>query len=162
MSFFLPAVSYSCERAPEPFPPSADANAVELPQPPVVPAEPESAPPAGDTLRDTHVVPGWQAFASAVRFGGPLGVLSALANVLLLATVIPAWRRRAHCARWIAPILTGSAVFNLLIWSWAARGDENLELRLGYCAWVASFALVAAGLWRRGRPRTSAGQGARA
>ena len=161
-SFFLPAASYSCERAPEPFPLSAEANAAELPQPPVAPAEPESAPPAGDPLRDTHVVPGWQAFASAVRFGGPLGVLSALTNVLLLATVVPAWRRWVQRTRSVAPILAGAAVFNLLIWSWAASGDEDLELRFGYYAWVASFALVAGGLWRRGRPRNSAGQGARA
>ena len=84
-----------------------------------------------------------------------------MTNLLLLVTVIPAWRRRAHCARWIAPILTGAAVFNLLIWSWAARGDEDLELRLGYYAWVASFALVAAGLRCHTRHRSSGGQGAR-
>ena len=67
-SFVLPAASYSCERAPEPLPPSAEANAAEPPPPPVAPAEPDSVTPAGCPLRDIHVVPGWQAFASALRF----------------------------------------------------------------------------------------------
>ncbi|MDE0247738.1 MAG: hypothetical protein OXO56_07360, partial [Gammaproteobacteria bacterium] len=52
----------------------------------------------------------------------------------MLVTVVSAWRRRAQRPRWTAPLLAGAAVFNLLLWSWAARCDEDVGLRLGYYA----------------------------
>ena len=53
--------------------------------------------------------------------------------------------------------LAGATVFNAVFWSSWVVNDEDLELRLGYYVWVASFACVAAALWLRAREGADSG-----
>lgn len=99
--------------------------------------------------------PGWRAFEGALRYGGVLGRISALTNVLMLLGVVAAFGRRG---RWLPPILAGAGVLNLGFWPTMAlmEGDSPTGLQVGYWAWTMSFLWLAATLWLRGRAWASA------
>lgn len=157
VSFFLPALSYSCEVPPPPPPPSPDSIILEPPPPSPAPAESAgiSPSPEGATV-SRDVMPGWRAFTWALG-AGPFGVLSAATNLLVLVTVILAYGNRLGFGRWPTLALSGATVFNAVFWSSWVVNDEDLELRLGYYVWVASFACVAAALWLRAREGADSG-----
>ena len=86
----------------------------------------------------------------------PLEVLSALSNGLVLG--IPPMLRRRRPLGWLAGLVTGATALNLY---WAIKlisyGENPLiALGIGYWAWVASFACMAAALRLRDRERKSA------
>jgi len=99
--------------------------------------------------------PGWRAFEGALRYGGVLGRISAVTNVLMLLSVVAAFRRR-H--RWLPQVLAGAGVLNLGFWPTMAlvEGDSPAALQVGYWAWAISFLWAAATLWLRGRRWASA------
>ncbi len=136
VSFTMPAMTDSSPfgRVPPPPPPGAIA-------------------PLPWTPSDPAPIAGWEAFALAMRgVVGPLGVLSALSNLLIPVVGLGALRGRPVGARWTAPLLAGAMAVNLLLWTPSFVGD----LRVGYYLWLASFALVAAALWIRDREWASA------
>lgn len=99
--------------------------------------------------------PGWRAFEGALRYGGILGRISALTNVLMLFSIAAAFGRRR---RWLPRILAAAAVLNLGYWPIIAlvEGDSPAALQAGYWAWAISFLCVAATVWWRGRAWASA------
>lgn len=118
------------------------------------------------------ILPGYQAFMVAIspvtlhRFNEIdlitlrelLTALSALSNLLMIFSlvVVLGWPR-LHIP---APKrLSTALLFAFLInaqWIWP-RGDEFLELQIGYWAWVASFGLAAMALRRLERRRRAGG-----
>jgi hypothetical protein len=105
----------------------------------------------GITLEEWSVhdglLPGIQALILALDgSGGAIGVATGLTNLFMLATF---WRisdgGRGRI-RLLALLLTLGAALNL---SWFVLSDNRWDLYAGYYAWVSSFGLVGAGLWRR-------------
>ncbi len=91
--------------------------------------------------------PGWRAFEGALLYGGFLGRISALTNVLMLlsfAVLI------GHRFRWLPPILALAGVLNLGFWpvTMLGEGDAPTMLQAGFWAWAISFLCTAAALWR--------------
>lgn len=93
---------------------------------------------------------GWQAFWSAlIGWGGPIGIVSALTNLLMVATGFHGrWSPRA---RWPAIALAAAGALNLGYWLWLVAGDGGFSLKIGYYVWVASFLCSAVGFRLRGR-----------
>lgn len=116
--------------------------------PPPTGATAPAAPIAAD-----EIMTGWEALTAAISgIVGPLGVLSALSNVLMLVAGYGLLVRRTGRARWTIGLMAGTTVGNLLLWM-PGTGDN---LHAGYYAWVASFACVAVALWIRDREWSSA------
>ena len=93
---------------------------------------------------------GWQAFWSAlIGWGGPIGIVSALTNLLMVVTGFHGrWSPRA---RWPAIALAAAGALNLGYWLWLVADDGEFSLKIGYYVWVASFLCSAVGFWVRGR-----------
>lgn len=93
---------------------------------------------------------GWQAFWSAlIGWGGPIGIVSALTNLLMVA--IGFHSRWSPRARWPAMALAAAGSLNLGYWLWWVGDDGESALEIGYYVWVASFVCAAVGFWLRGR-----------
>jgi hypothetical protein len=107
----------------------------------------------GTTLLEFDVkaglLPGIEALLVALTGGGgPVGVASALTNLLMAATF---WRipdAGRHRVGALAALLLASVVLNL--W-WLVSADYTGELLAGYWAWTASFGVAGAGLALRAR-----------
>ena len=107
----------------------------------------------GITLLDPELgeglLPGFQAFRFAVTGEeGAVGVLSALTNVLMLATM---WRATAlgrQRAVLLGVALSAAALLNG--W-WLTVADPIAELRVGYYVWWSSFGFVSAAVLLRAR-----------
>ena len=109
-------------------------------------------PPPGTTVPVPTTAPermvGREAFTESLSgFLGLFGILSALTNILMLVIGFGVLGRWTMNARWTVPIVAGAAGGNVLLWMPAFTSD----LRVGYYAWVASFACVAIALWLRER-----------
>ena len=125
----------------------------------VLPAFGERATPLFGGWADTIFVlnrdamSGWQAFTEALFFGGLLGKLSAVTNLLVLVTLLTLRIPRRRHVRWIWWPVAAAGVLNLVYWPiWTVTGGDSLaNLLPGYWAWVASFLCVAAGFWLRNR-----------
>lgn len=92
------------------------------------------------------LLPGFQAIRVAMEEGGWYG-LSALTNLLMLATM---WRGKdtgGARALLLGVAMSGSAVLNGVLW----LPEFGLDLRPGYYLWWTSFALAAAALVIRAR-----------
>ncbi len=89
---------------------------------------------------------GWQAFLGALLMVGAspawLMKFSAVSNVLVLATFLKLRGKRPPRSIWLPCGLTVAALLNLY---WGFVGI----VQVGYWAWVASFACIAAALWIR-------------
>lgn len=94
-------------------------------------------------------LPGIQAFLVALTSGDPLPMVSALTNVIMLATF---WRMRDARRRrtsLLAALLAACAALNL---SWLLLPDFSpSSLFAGYYVWLTSFALTGGGLALRAR-----------
>lgn len=101
---------------------------------------------SGSSIAD-GVLPGIQAMLLALRgWNGPVGVLSALTNLVMGATfwrITDAGRGRI---RLLAGLTTLGTALNLC-WLLA----DPFELHVGYFAWLTSFAVAGTGLWMRAR-----------
>jgi len=94
-------------------------------------------------------VPGVQAFLIALQGeGGPVGVASALTNVIMLATM---WRISRRGVGGILGATVLFAVSMLLNGWWLFQVGHVSELMIGYYAWWASFGVVGTGLALRAR-----------
>jgi hypothetical protein len=100
---------------------------------------------------DLHdgLLPGVEAFLLAIKgWGGVVGILSALTNFVMIATV----RRISDAGRgrvWLLALLMITAM--LLNLCWFFEIDSVSDLLPGYYAWLASFGLVGSGLLLRAR-----------
>ena len=95
---------------------------------------------------------GWEAFLNALFFGDRTGKVSALTNLLMLAslaTLRARWTQsRLVGGRWLPLVLGGAGVLNLVYWPiWVADSSSVTGLPAGYWLWAASFPGVALGLW---------------
>ena len=100
---------------------------------------------------------GWEAFLYALTgWGGPVGSISALTNVLMLVTGVWVYRKRASRARWAAPLMVVAAAVNALYWPSWVMSEGDMALRLGFVAWAGSFTLAGSALWLRARGGVSA------
>jgi len=95
---------------------------------------------------------GWEAFLNALFFGDWTGKVSALTNLLMLAslaTLRAKWtQRRLVGGRWLPLVVGGAGVLNLVYWPiWVADSNSVEGLLAGYWLWAASFLGVALGLW---------------
>ena len=90
---------------------------------------------------------GWRAFEGALLYGGFLGRISALTNVLMLLSFAVLF---GHRLRWLPQALAVAAVLNLGFWPIAMLGDGDspMLLQAGYWAWAISFPCAAFALWR--------------
>ncbi len=96
---------------------------------------------------------GWQAFVGSflTTAGNPISLVSGLSNALVLATFLKLRGTRPPESTWLVLGLIGAAVLNLY---WVSAGD--LDIGIGYWAWVASFACIGSALWIRARERAPA------
>jgi len=102
-------------------------------------------------------VTGWKAFRWALSgLAGPLGIVSACTNSLMLVTGLWVRRHRSRCPGWAVSAMAAVAAFNLLFWPVWVVAEGDLTLQAGYFAWASSFACTAAALWLRGREWASA------
>lgn len=102
---------------------------------------------------------GFDAFGNALVWGDRLGILSALTNVLVLASLLvlrSSRRKRGVLLRWL---VGGAGILNLTYWPirMVTEGDPISYLLVGYWTWVASFFFVATGLWMLSGERTASG-----
>ena len=112
--------------------------------PPPPPGTP--MPPGTGTVPDP--MPGWDVFAEILSgFLGPLGMVSALSNVLIPLTGLCLLRGWKMSGRWMVYAMIGATGMNLFMWMPVFFAD----LQVGYYAWVASFVLVTVAWWRRNR-----------
>lgn len=89
-------------------------------------------------------------------WGGPIGIVSALTNLLMVATGFHGrWSPRA---RWPAIALAAAGALNLGYWLWWVAEDLESALEIGYYVWVASFVCAAVGFWLRRREGTAASE----
>ena len=106
-----------------------------------------------DTTIGDGVVPGVQAFLIALQGeAGPVGVLSALTNVLMVLTFWKLAGRGRRTITALAPVMIGAALLNG--W-WLLEVNRVNELLIGYYLWWASFGFVATGLVMRARALTA-------
>ena len=102
-------------------------------------------------------VPGWDAFLSALSgMAGPLGLLSAYTNGLMLVAGLWMGRKRLRHLRWAAPMMAAVAVLNLVYWPLWVAIQGGMTLQAGYFAWAGSFTCAATALWLRARDWASA------
>ena len=103
----------------------------------------------GPTLAD-GVLPGWQVARDTLSGeGGIHGIASAITNIVMLATVPVALFGSRKLVAW----LTGLSIVGALVNGvWAIRVLPDGGLLIGYYLWFISFAIVAFGMWRLGRP----------
>ncbi len=96
-----------------------------------------------------HTESGADAFLNALLFGDRVGKLSALTNLLMLASLLALRTSRPGHGRRLRWLVGGAGVLNLVYWpTWmVGEGDPVSYLLIGYWSWVASFFCVAAGLW---------------
>ena len=93
---------------------------------------------------------GWEAFLWALSgIAGPPGVISALTNLLVLGGVLHG--RWSPVARWPVIVLAAATLLNASFWPFWVVSEGDKSLRIGYFAWVASFACVAVAFWLRRR-----------
>lgn len=107
-------------------------------------------------------VRGWQAFLGSLFMVGAspdwLMKMSGLSNTLVLATFLKLRGKRPPRSTWFTCGVTAAALLNLY---WGAADTDFV--RVGYWAWVASFACIATALWMRAgewasaRAQTTAG-----
>ena len=92
---------------------------------------------------------GADAFMNALLWGGRVGKLSALTNLLILASLLALRTSRPGYGRWLRWPVGAAGVLNLVYWPiWmVGEGDPISYLLVGYWSWVASFFCVAGGLW---------------
>ena len=92
---------------------------------------------------------GLDAFGNALFWGDRFGILSALTNVLILASLVCLRSSRRNRGRWLRWLVGGAGVLNLMYWPiWmVTEGDPVSYLLVGYWTWVASFFCVSGGLW---------------
>lgn len=128
------------------------------PPPPAASIMPEAGPSPGPgssfMAQGTDFTPGWEAFLFALLgWGGILGIVSALTNLLMLATAFHGrWSPRA---RWPVVVLAAATVLNLWYWLWWVAADGESVLQVGYYVWVASFACATTAFWLRARERAT-------
>ena len=107
--------------------------------------------PSGDSsLLPFGDAAGWEAFLWAA--GGVAdspGVVSALTNVLVLGTALHG--KWSPGARWPVLVLAAATLLNASFWPFWVVSEGDKVLQVGYFAWVASFACVAAAFWLRVR-----------
>ena len=119
--------------------------------------ESRPVPVAPDLTFVPNVISGWEAFGWALDgWGGLVGSVSALTNVLMLVTGLWVYRKRASKARWVAPIMVVAAVVNALYWPFWVMSQGDMALRLGFVPWAGSFILAGTALWLRARDWASA------
>ena len=122
----------------------------------------DGAPPATETspAAETDAEPGWDAFVSALIWGDMTGRVSALTNLLMLAslaTLRAKWtRRRLVGGRWLPLAIGAAGLLNLVYWPiWTATESVVASLLVGYWVWAASFLGAALGLWMLAKERAS-------
>lgn len=95
------------------------------------------------------LLPGIEALLLALTgAGGAIGVASGLTNAIMASTwwrISDAGRGRIRLLAWLATL---AAALNLC---WFVLTDDPSGLFAGYYAWLASFGITAAGLWKRAR-----------
>jgi len=103
------------------------------------------------------VTSGWDAFQSALLWGGNLGRFSAVTNLIMLGSLLILRTSRRNRGRWLRWLVGGAGLLNLAYWPiWVVvDGDPLSDLLPGYWVWVASFLCVAAGIWMLVKERTS-------
>lgn len=151
VSFILPAYTEGRLFPPPPPPPAADGASAAAETPTA--AETDAA--------ETDAKPGWDAFVSALIWGDMTGRVSALTNLLMLAslaTLRAKWtRRRLVGGRWLPLAMGAAGLLNLVYWPiWTATESVVASLLVGYWVWAASFLGAALGLWMLARERASA------
>ncbi len=109
--------------------------------------------PGGEPFTSEFVaLAGWEAFVWALMGAGEaLGVISALTNVLILGSA--SHRKWSPDARWPALVLVVATILNASWWPLWVASEGDTSLRIGYFAWVASFACLAVAFWLRQRGR---------
>ena len=113
-------------------------------------------------LGDPQTLPGWRALLLFLDGRGPFETVSALTNLLMLATLLRGRRVPSMLDRALPSLLLGSAAYNACHWIvWVAAGASPWAMGIGYWAWAGSFACVAAGLRLRVGGRASAQAGSR-
>ena len=152
VSFILPAYTEGRLFPPPPPPPGAEDA------PPAAETPPATQAP---TAAETDAEPGWDAFVSALLWGDMTGRVSALTNLLMLAslaTLRAKWtRRRLVGGRWLPLAIGAAGLLNLVYWPiWTATESVVASLKVGYWVWAASFLGAALGLWVLARERASA------
>ena len=165
VSFILPAYTEGRLFPPPPPPPGADSVPPAAEAPPGADSVPPAAeaPPVAETppAAETDPAPGWDAFVSALIWGGMTGRVSALTNLLMLAslaTLRAKWtRRRLVGGRWLPLAIGAAGLLNLVYWPiWTATESVVASLLVGYWVWAASFLGTALGLWMLAMERASA------
>lgn len=103
----------------------------------------------GDLSFSDGLLPGVQAIILAIGgTGGPLGVLSGVTNLIILA----AFGRIRNAGRRRVRLLAGLATFGVLLnLSWLWLIGTRSDLFVGYYTWLSSFGLTASALWLRAR-----------
>ncbi|MDE2980282.1 MAG: hypothetical protein OXU74_03715 [Gemmatimonadota bacterium] len=113
--------------------------------------------PSGGGLFSFGTQSGWDAFGSALLWGGWLGRFSALTNLIMLGSLLILRTSRRKRGRWLRWLVGGAGLMNLVYWPiWVVtEGDPVSDLLPGYWIWAASFLCVAAGIWMLVKERTS-------
>lgn len=94
-------------------------------------------------LWESGTMPGWEAFQAAIVWGGPLGILSALTNAVMLGALAAFRTRRRGIILSLLILCLFSVLLNGL---WLLDADGSL--RVGYYLWWGSFMVVALGLYQ--------------
>lgn len=106
----------------------------------------------GTSLLDFNVrsgiLPGVEAFLTALTQGGPVAVASALTNFVMLLTMWRVSDQGRPRILWLALAMCAASCVNA--W-WMS---EITDLRIGYFAWWVSFCVVSVGLVLRARAIT--------
>lgn len=151
VSFVMPAYTQGPVFPPPPLPPGADGASPAAETPPATQTSPDA---------ELDAEPGWDAFVSALIWGDMTGKVSALTNLLMLAslaTLRAKWtRRRLVGGRWLPLAIGAAGLLNLVYWPiWTATESVVAGLLVGYWVWAASFLGAALGLWMLAKERAS-------
>ncbi len=102
-------------------------------------------------------VTGWDALLSALSgMAGPLGLLSACTNGLMLVAGLWLGGKRMRHLRRAAAMMAVVAALNLVYWPLWVAMEGGMTLQAGYFAWAGSFTCAAGALWLRAREWASA------